>query len=85
MTLFCSECRKEKPFEDFHKCLSFKRGYQYSCIECRKNYVDEHRDTVYGYTHKNMLKNIEKVKAYQKEYHKNYYLKRKQAKLDGNT
>lgn len=31
----CSKCKAEKPFTEFHKCISFRDGYHLRCIKCR--------------------------------------------------
>lgn len=44
--LTCSTCKEEKEPEAFHKAANKKRGYQFSCISCRKDKKDKHKNSM---------------------------------------
>ena len=70
--LFCTMCKQEKHFEEFHVNNNIRRGRQNRCKECvSKSY---HEDKAYHqeYYKKNKDKIIPKVKEYFKGYRKEY-------------
>lgn len=41
-TLKCTTCDKDLPIENFSRNKTKKRGYNYSCKSCQKEYKDNH-------------------------------------------
>lgn len=56
----CFKCNVQKPLTDFYKHSMMADGYVNKCKECNKNDVFEHR-----------LKNIERIRQYDKDRSKN--------------
>lgn len=46
MLLKCSTCKEEKDSSFFYKASSKKRGYQFCCISCSKNYKKQHQESM---------------------------------------
>lgn len=62
----CSDCKIEKPIENFSKCKTSKRGLQYKCKECEKLYTLNNHERILKRKRLNYLKNKEKSKIYSK-------------------
>ena len=46
MVLKCSTCKEDKDESCFHKAGNKKRGYQFSCISCRKKIKDKQKNSM---------------------------------------
>jgi hypothetical protein len=46
MLLKCSTCKEDKDPSCFHKAGNKKRGYQFSCIACRKKIKNKQRESM---------------------------------------
>jgi hypothetical protein len=46
MFLKCSTCKEDKDKSLFHKAGNKKRGYQFSCISCRKVTKEKHKNSM---------------------------------------
>jgi hypothetical protein len=46
MSLKCSTCKEDKDESCFHKASNKKRGYQFSCISCRKTIKDNLKNSM---------------------------------------
>lgn len=74
-TSTCSKCGVEKPLNSdyFHKKKRNKRGFSYSCKECRnrenKEYKEKNKEAQLEYNKKWQKNNKDKVSMYQKAYY----------------
>lgn len=46
MVLKCSTCKEDKDESCFHKAGNKKRGYQFSCISCRKKIKEKQKNSM---------------------------------------
>ena len=62
----CSKCKKWLPLNCFFKDKNSCDGFYHKCKDCRKE---------------RNLKRIKEIKEYNKQYHKNHYVKKSEEKL----
>ena len=63
----CSNCKIEKPFEQFGKDKYKKDGLLSRCKECVKIYREENKEAIKKYREENKEKISEQQKKYKKE------------------
>lgn len=66
----CSKCNLIKKLSEFHKDICSKFGYNYQCIQCKKEYILENKRQRKNYRKKYYDENVKKAS----DYNKNYYL-----------
>ena len=70
---YCPKCKTEKSVTDFYVDRHSPDGYATACKACRKAYMDGRRDQQKEYRERNK----EKIYAYNSEYRKRDYVKKK--------
>ena len=82
--LFCTMCKQEKHFEQFHVNNASSRGRLTRCKECVAKVCKERYDKDKTYHQEYYKKNKEKIIKYQTEYNKDYkkeYRKREHVRI----
>ena len=85
---YCPKCKTEKSVNDFYVDRHSPDGYATACKACRKAYMDGRRDQQKEYRERNRAKLLEgkkryreqskeKISAYNAEYQKRDYVKKK--------